>query len=124
MRRWVFNLQQIGLVFVTFTALGILIVVVGAGLLGNPEMFVIGNGSSQTYLRWFQPRAELKLPEPTIVSISVWYYRLLMLFWALWLAFALLRWLTTGWKHFTHGGGWVHRPILATVEPTVDEPSS
>jgi hypothetical protein len=122
MRRWLFNLRQIGLVILTLVSLGILIVAVGAGLLGNPEMFIVGNGSWQTHFQWFQPTVEKHLPELTIISISVWFYRLLMLFWALWLAFALLRWLTSGWKSFTHEGGWKHRPILATVEADPAEP--
>ena len=69
-------------------------------------MFIIGNNSYRTYLQWFQPRVGGELPEPYIVSISVWYYRLLMLFWALWLASTLLRWLKWGWQQFSHGGSW------------------
>ncbi|MBP86625.1 MAG: hypothetical protein CMJ64_07915 [Planctomycetaceae bacterium] len=114
-RWWLFNLRQVGLVLLTLTALSVLVVVVGAGLLGNPEMFIVGNGSSQTYLGWFQPRATTTLPDPEIVSISVWFYRLLMLFWALWLAAALLRWLASGWKHFSHGGSWLHKPVIETI---------
>ena len=112
-RWWKFNLTQIGLVLLTAIALGTLIVVVGAGLLGNPEMFIIGNGSSQSRLQWFQPRAGTSLPGATIVSVSVWFYRLFMLFWALWLASALLRWLADGWKHFSHGGAWKRKPRIA-----------
>ena len=114
-RRWLFNLRQIGIVLLTLIALGILIVIVGAGLLGNPEMFILGNGSSQTYLNWFEPRATTELPEPMIISISVWFYRLFMLFWALWLASALLRWLAFGWQQFSHGGSWRHKPLIETV---------
>ncbi|MGI9428475.1 MAG: hypothetical protein ACR2NM_07450, partial [Bythopirellula sp.] len=104
--RWRFNFLQIGIVMITFVVLGILLVVVGAGLLGNPDMFVSGNGSSRTYLQWFQPRTGTELANPYFVSISVWYYRLLMLLWALWLAVALLRWLKWGWQQFTQGEGW------------------
>ncbi len=118
MRYWLFNLLQTFLIFVTSISLGILIVAVGAGLLGNPRMFIIGNGSSQTFLQWFQPRVATQLPEPMIVSISVWYYRLLMLFWALWLAFALLRWLKTGWICFSHGGIWMNQPTIAPSTST------
>ena len=78
---WRFNFLQIGLVLLTLLTLAILITAVGEGLLGDPEMFVIGNNSSRTYLRWFQPRVGVELPAPSIVSISVWYYRLLMLLW-------------------------------------------
>ncbi len=106
----------------TLIAIGILIVVVGSGLLGNPEMFIVGNGSSQFWLQWYQPTAGLVLPETTVISVSVWFYRGLMLLWALWLASALLRWLGNGWKQFSHGGAWRHRPILAEV-PNPDTPN-
>lgn len=105
-----FNLLQLVLVGLTPIALGILILVVGEGLLGNPDMFIVGNGSSRTYLNWFEPRVGTSLPEPYIVSVSVWYYRLSMLFWALWLAAALLRWLHAAWDSFSHGGCWRRSP--------------
>ncbi|NNM30913.1 MAG: hypothetical protein HKO57_15445, partial [Akkermansiaceae bacterium] len=111
---WKFNIKQIVLVLLTLIALGILIVAVGAGLLGNPEMFIVGNGSSQTYLQWFDPRTGTELPEPFILSVSVWFYRLAMLFWALWLAAALLRWLAKGWKQFSSGGAWMRKPKVIT----------
>lgn len=107
-----FVLLQGALVFLTIASLGILVVVASEGLLGRPEMFIVGNDSSQTWLEWLQPRAGLSLPEPRVVSISVWYYRIAMLAWALWLAIALLRWLTWGWKQFTQGGVWM--PLNAT----------
>jgi hypothetical protein len=53
------------------------------------------------------------------LSISVWFYRLLMLFWALWLATALLRWLQNGWTAFSHGGCW-KRPTAADNPPIVE----
>ena len=40
-----------------------------------------------------------------------------MLFWALWLASALLRWLATGWSHFTYGGAW--RSFSPAREPSI-----
>lgn len=123
---WRFNLLQLFLVFLTFIVMGIFIVIVGEGLLGNPDMFIVGNGSSRTYLNWFQPRAGADLPEPIIVSISVWYFRLLMLFWALWLATALLRWLRIGWTAFSRGGCWKHAarrlpPVVVEDPPVVAE---
>jgi len=118
---WRFNLNQVGLVLLTFVALIILVVVASRGLLGEPRMFIIGNGSTQTWLQWFQPRAGKELPEPYVVSISVWFYRYAMLFWALWLALALLRWLKWGWQQFTQGGGWKHSPKKTPPQPIVAE---
>ncbi len=100
---------QILMVMLTFVVLGIFLVVVGKGLLGNPEMFIVGNGSTSHYLNWFEPNAQLELPRPEIVSISIWYYRLAMLLWALWLASALLRWLQTAWLSFSYGGRWLRK---------------
>jgi hypothetical protein len=110
-----FNLSQLALVFMTVASLIILMFVVGAGLLGHPDMFIVGNGSSRLYLNWFEPRSGPALPTPTVVSVSVWYYRLLMLFWALWLAASLLKWLTRGWQQFTSGGAWHRRIALAEL---------
>ena len=118
-----FNLLQLWLALLTLIVLGIFVVVVGEGLLGNPEMLIVGNGSSRTYLNWFQPLTGSALPAPYIVSISVWFYRLLMLFWALWLATALLRWLKNGWTAFSNGGCWKRwkrrrePPLAEVVEP-------
>jgi hypothetical protein len=99
-----YNLLQIALIALTATALGILLTAVGEGLLGNPEMFITGNDSTRTALRWFQARSEALLPRPGCVSISIWWYRFFMLAWALWLAAALVRWLRRGWLAFSSGG--------------------
>jgi hypothetical protein len=103
-----FNLLQLLLVLLTLITLGIFLVIVGEGLLGNPNMFIVGNDSSRTNLNWFEPQVGTSLPQPYVISISVWFYRLLMLIWALWLATALLRWLQTGWTAFSNGGCWNH----------------
>jgi hypothetical protein len=102
-----FRFIQLALIMTTVVAIGILIVIVGQGLLGSPEMFIVGNGSYSNFLNWFEPNAGIDLPAPTIITISVWYYRLLMLAWALWMANALLRWLSNGWKAFSTGAVWV-----------------
>lgn len=103
---WQFNFQQLGLVLLTVIALVILVVIVGEGLLGNPRMFIRGNNSMEHHLHWLQPRSGSELSQPTVISVSVWYYRMLMLGWALWLASALLKWLKWGWTQFSHGGFW------------------
>jgi hypothetical protein len=98
------NLLQVVLIGVTAVALGVLVVAVGEGLLGNPEMFITGNDSTRSALRWYQPRSNAFLPSVGCVSVSIWWYRFLMLAWALWLAAALIRWLRWGWKNFSSGG--------------------
>ncbi|GAB4178524.1 MAG: hypothetical protein Fur0032_19000 [Terrimicrobiaceae bacterium] len=101
---WGFNVFQVALVGVTALALGILVAVVGEGLLGSPEMFITGNESTRTMLRWFAARSPGPLPEPVFYSVSIWWYRFLMLAWALWLAASLIRWLRWGWGQFLSGG--------------------
>lgn len=108
--RWQFNFMQILIVLLTVVVFGIFLVVVGKGLLGNPEMFVAGNGSYNNYLNWFEPKTRGELPQPSIISVSIWFYRLAMLLWALWLASALLRWLQKGWLSFSTGGRWRSPP--------------
>jgi hypothetical protein len=111
--RWsAFDGLQLLLVLLTVAALCVLVAVVAEGLLGNPKMFIVGNGSHVTSLRWFAPRPGTQLPVVSVWSVSVWYYRLLMLVWALWLAAALLSWLKWGWQQFSTGGYWKLRPKI------------
>jgi hypothetical protein len=101
---WVYNLLQLVVVAMTAAALGVLVYAVGEGLLGSPEMFILGNNSSRTVLQWYQDRSGVVLPTTEVLSVSIWWYRLLMLFWALWLASALLSWLKWAWRNFSLGG--------------------
>lgn len=101
-----FNFLQVSNVILTIIAIGLLVSVVTAGLLGTPRMFIVGNDSFEGNLNWFTPRSDKNLPEPWVLSVSIWYYRLLMLVWALWLANSLLYWLKEWWRSLTHGGGW------------------
>ncbi len=98
---WRDYLLQGLIVLMTLISLVILFIVVGEGLLGHPDMFIAGNQSWGSELNWFTPRTGAELPLTRVVSISVWFYRLFMLVWALWLAAALLRWLAWGWKQFS-----------------------
>lgn len=66
-------------------------------------MFISGNNSTRTLLRWYEARCDGALPQSQCFSISVWWYRLLMLLWALWLALSLIRWLAWGWRQFSAG---------------------
>lgn len=66
-------------------------------------MFSLGNNSTSASLQWYQDRCGELLSQPGYFSISIWWYRLLMLLWALWLAAALIKWLWWAWQNFTHG---------------------
>ena len=71
-------------------------------------MFITGNGSFGNRLIWFAPQEGSELGQARVFSVSIWYYRLLMLLWGLWLANAVIRWLSAGWRQFTAGTGWRH----------------
>ncbi len=101
-----FNVVQVGIGALTFLALISLFVVIQQGLLGSPDMQVAGNGSSATIFNWYQDRNAAVLPEAWLLSVPELVYRLLMLAWALWLAFSLLRWLKWGWQQCSIGGLW------------------
>lgn len=112
-----YNAVQVLLVLHTVALVTILIVVVGEGLLGSPKMFISGNGSTRTHLAWFEPRSGPLMPLGRCVSVSIWWYRFLMLLWALWLAAGLLRWLGNGWKTFSGGGLVRRRPAPMPLVP-------
>ena len=112
-----YNWWQVVLIGLTAISLGILVFAVGEGLLGQPEMFITGNGSRSTNLQWFQARSESSLPRPALWSVSIWWYRFAMLVWALWLAAALIRWLRWGWQCFSTGGFFRAAPKPAPVVP-------
>lgn len=108
-----FNLRQVGLALLTLLFLASLVASVPMGLLGQPDMHIAGNGSSAYHLNWYAAgTSDGALPAATVISLPLWVYRVLMLLWSLWLATALMRWLSWGWSAFTRGGLWRPRVIL------------
>ncbi len=117
-RIW-FNLMQFGLGFLTIVALLMLFDAIKQGLLGLPEMQIAGNNSTAYNLNWYQDRSNAVLPQAWILSVPLFVYRLTMLAWALWLAFALLKWLRWGWSCYSHGGMWRPKPKIVQSEKSV-----
>ncbi len=107
--RVAFDMLQLALVGLTLAAGVGLVVAIQTGLLGSPTMRIGGNDSDATLLRWYQDRADALLPTPWMLSLSIWWYRLAMLAWALWLALALVGWLRWGFAQWSAGGAW--RPL-------------
>ncbi len=101
-----FDAMQVGLVVLTLVALPLLFYAVKQGLLGLPEMQIAGNGSTAYQLNWYQDHSQELLPKAWIISVPLLVYRLLMLAWSLWLAYALLGWLRWGWGCFASDGLW------------------
>jgi len=102
-----FNMMQIILVVLTVIALSALFGAVSNGLLGNPDMQIAGNGSSRWQLNWYQDRIDSTIPQAWIVSVPVLAYRVLMLAWSMWMAFALINWLKWGWECFSKDKLWM-----------------
>jgi hypothetical protein len=109
-----FNLLQIVLVALSLAAVLSLVAAIPFGLLGNPDMRVAGVGQYASELSWFIDQAPSVLPTPWILSVSVRWYKAAMLLWALWLAFALVRWLPVAWHALGVGGFWRKAPAAAT----------
>ncbi len=103
---WRFNLVQAGVVLLTLIAIGSIITSLPMGLLGSPDMHVAGHGSYGNSLNWFADRSDSILPQASVFSVPMWIYKLLILGWALWLSFALLRWLPWVWRCFSSDGYW------------------
>ncbi len=101
-----FNLMQVTLGALSVIALMLLFYAVHQGLLGAPDMQIVGNQSSAFNLKWYQDRNSVELPTATVISVPMSVYRILMLLWSLWLAVSLLDWLKWGWQCFSMGGIW------------------
>ena len=104
--KWQFNLYQLSLVGFTLITAGTLVYAVSQGLLGIPKMQIFGNGSSQFVLNWYQDMNQQLLPRSWMLTIPMLAYRILMLLWALWLAFSVIRWSRWFWNCFTTHGYW------------------
>jgi hypothetical protein len=109
-----FNLLQFGIVVLSVIGASVLLGAVQNGLLGHPEMQIQGNDSSAYTLNWTQDRVSGTLPQATVYSVPLWVYRLLMMAWALWLAFSVLAWIRWGWRAFADGGLWRTTPVKWT----------
>jgi len=114
-----FNLLQVVLIILSLVTVVSLVAAIPFGLLGNPDMRVAGSGQQGNELSWFNDQAPGELPTPWVLSLSLWWYKAAMLLWALWLAFALVRWLPIAWKALGAGGFW-RKTQLPRPEPAKD----
>ena len=119
------NVAQMALVFATGLFLASLFGAVYDGLLSTPDMEVRGTGSNNRLLSWYLDRTDGSLQTPWTVTANLWVWRVVMLAWALWLAYNLLRWLRWGWQMFTSNGLWLARPPQKpTPQPTQPAPAA
>jgi len=72
------------------------------------------------WLHWTQDRIDGTMPQPHVLSLPLFVFRILMLLWALWLAHSLLKWLRWGWQCFSEGGLW--KKVIIRKRKDRDEP--
>jgi hypothetical protein len=116
-----FNVLQVVLAGLTVIAVTSLVFAgVRYGLLATPDMGVTGPGSFGSTFSWFVDRTSAALPQPTVYSVPMWVYRIVIFAWALWIALALARWLRFAWRAWSTGGYW-RTAASAPGNPTVGE---
>ncbi len=107
-----FNVLQVALAIFSLLALGSLVGAIPTGLLGRPDMQVASPLGFGQFI-WFADRSGPQLPAAGVISVSLWFYKAAMLAWALWLSFALVRWVPWAWQCFSAGGMWRGRVLPA-----------
>lgn len=118
-----FNVAQLALVLHAFVSACVLIGAVWVGLNDRPDMQIVGNGSSSDTLRWYADRAADTLPSAGFVSVSVWVWKGLMLVWAFWLAYSVVRWAIWAVSPFRDDGFFVRAVPPAPVAPAPIAPA-
>jgi hypothetical protein len=103
---WQFNVAQVVIATTTVLALLAIISALPQGLLGTPDMHVAGHSSDAARLAWFADRSSAEIPLATAFTVPMWIYKAMILIWALWLSFALVRWMPWVWKCFSSDGFW------------------
>ena len=115
-RRW-FITAQITVALWGLLAAGVLLETVRVGLLGYPDLMVLGNGSDAGHLHWYADRFAATTAQAWVFSAPVVVYRVIMLLWALWLSASLLRWVKWAWECFSSGGHWRDNPPPPQAPP-------
>ncbi len=97
-RRWLYQVGQILLCVVTFAAVITVIFAIPSALTNDPNMYVMGYQATADYFVWFSDEITESLTTPWVLSLPKWTYSVLILLWAMWLVFALLKWLRIWWQ--------------------------
>lgn len=109
-----YNARQIALAVLAVVALGALLAAIPQGLLATPDMRIAQPGGGEG-LAWFVDRTDGVLPTPSILSVPLWWYKAAMLAWALWLSFALTRWVKWTWSVYSRDGLWRDRTDVSSA---------
>ena len=114
-----FNLLQAACALLAVAAIAAVVMAVPQGLLARPDMRIIPAGYYGE-LAWFVDQTASEVPSPAVLSVSLWWYKIAMLAWALWLSFALTRWIRWAWRVFARDGIWHRAPLKP---PSLERPS-
>ena len=102
-----FNFYQVVLVFLSLIFVVLVFESVRRGLVMAPDMRIVGNGSYDNRLFWYQYEAVNRLPQPWILLFPTWVYNwFIMLPWASWLVYSMLGWAKWGWSMFSKDQIW------------------
>ena len=104
-----FNAVQVALALLTvFTIATLVFSGIRNGLLSAPDMGLrssVYDSHGQGFW-WFEDQTAGVLETPSIYSVPMGAYRVLMLAWAVWIAFALVRWLRWAFNAWKTDGLW------------------
>lgn len=112
MGRFRFNAFQVFLIILSVAVLISMANGLYSGLLGSPKMQVAGNGSNAYFLRWFSDQG---MPQASVNSLPVLFYRIGLLIWEIWLSFVVIGWVKYAWKTFAGDVMFRAAPDVATV---------
>ncbi|HEB27626.1 MAG TPA: hypothetical protein ENI05_07590 [Porticoccus sp.] len=115
MTRFKFNMMQCVIVVWVGLAVLCMIAAIPMGLLSNPEMKVVGNGSGSHFYNYYQDIAGASegFPTVTVISVPILAYRAVMLLWSLWLSTQLIRWAGWAWGCFTEKASWISKTVIS-----------
>lgn len=116
-----FKFMQASLFIFSVIALSCLLATIPAGLLGSPNMHIVGNHYYDGHFNWYQDYSAAEFPTAWIISLPLWCYKLAILLWSLWLASALLGWIRWGWQQLSHHALWYAPAEILTSSVTLSE---
>ncbi|MFT5084162.1 MAG: hypothetical protein ACI9Y1_002214 [Lentisphaeria bacterium] len=114
MSRFNFNLMQCSIVAWVGLAVLCVVTAIPMGLLSNPEMKVVGNGSGSHFYNYYQDivgEAEA-FPTVMVISVPMLAYRAVMLLWSLWLSTRLILWASWAWACFIEKASWMPKAVI------------
>ncbi len=113
-----FNIIQIAIALWVIFSVLCMVMAIPMGLLSNPEMKVVGNGSSSHFYQYYQDATASAdaLPSVTIISVPILAYRIVMLLWSLWLSTHLIKWAIWAWQCFSAQTIWLSKNKKSETE--------